>query len=671
MTGVPSNLIPVRISRLPDAPVASEDAIMMIIYQGNNYKIRVGDLLSVAGVPTSRQVIAGTGLTGGGQLSSNVTLSIAPGGVGSTQLAASGVTPGTYGDSVNIPVFTVDSTGRVVSATTVAFSVSGYVPTSRQVIAGDGLSGGGALSSDVSLTVNLSNATPQFGYQSGEAGVSTEVARADHKHPAVDLSADDQVDNVLGLSNGGTARSLVADAGAIIWCGADGLYVGPVGAAGQVLVSGGTGGYTWGDAFVYSEEAANTVLAGPTSGAPATVTYRSLVNDDLPNSGVSANTYGSSTDIPVVTVNSKGVITGITTQPAAGATVLSVNGQTGTVVLVAADVGAQPADAQLTDIAGLTPADGAFIVGDGANFTTESGSTARNSLGAAASGANGDITSMTGLTGGVSSPDFVQFSGDAATLVAGKLWYDSATGSFNAGMGGGSITQQIGEELFVYGKASSAISDTPLQIVYQTGTVGASGVVTFAPTTSGITDGEKIIGIATENIALNGFGRVTSYGVVRGIDTTGAAYGETWADNDVIWYNPVTGNPTKTKPTAPNIKVQVGVIIHASSGGSGSIQVEIQHGSVLGGTDSNVQFGSLVNNDLIQYVSANGRWENVAATSITVGKATNIDGGAASQIPYQTGAGTTSFVANGTAGQVLVSAGAGAPSWKNPGGGTF
>lgn len=43
----------------------------------------------------------------------------------------------------------------------------------------------------------------------------------------------------------------------------------------------------------------------------------------------------------------------------------------------------QVADQQLTDIAGLTPADGAFIVGNGTNFIAESGSTARASLGLA------------------------------------------------------------------------------------------------------------------------------------------------------------------------------------------------------------------------------------------------------------------------------------------------
>ncbi len=41
----------------------------------------------------------------------------------------------------------------------------------------------------------------------------------------------------------------------------------------------------------------------------------------------------------------------------------------------------QAYDAQLSDIAGLTPTDSNFIVGDGSNFVTESGATARTSLG--------------------------------------------------------------------------------------------------------------------------------------------------------------------------------------------------------------------------------------------------------------------------------------------------
>ena len=59
-TNVPSNLIPSRITQLPTAPVASADGLLLFTYEGTSYQIRAGDLLQVTGVPTTRQVIAGT-----------------------------------------------------------------------------------------------------------------------------------------------------------------------------------------------------------------------------------------------------------------------------------------------------------------------------------------------------------------------------------------------------------------------------------------------------------------------------------------------------------------------------------------------------------------------------------------------------------------------------------
>ena len=81
-------------------------------------------------------------------------------------------------------------------------------------------------------------------------------------------------------------------------------------------------------------------------------------------------------------------------------------------------VDVQAYDAQLDDIAGLTPTDSNFIVGNGSNFVTESGATARNSLslgtsndvqfdsfgvGTAASGTTGEIRATNNITAYYSS----------------------------------------------------------------------------------------------------------------------------------------------------------------------------------------------------------------------------------------------------------------------------
>jgi len=256
----------------------------------------------------------------------------------------------------------------------------------------------------------------------------------------------------------------------------------------------------------------------------------------------------------------------------------------------------------------------------------------------------------TGNASGILSQQFS--NGSAVTLAAGKMWYDGSTGAWNLGMGNGNITQQVGEEIFVYGKASAAITDSPLQIVYHTGTVGASGVITFAPTIAGITDVNAIVGIATENLALNGFGRATVFGVVRGITTNGTAFGETWADDDVIWYNPVTGNPTKVEPVAPYIKVQVGLVIKAGAGGSGSFQVGIARGSKLGGTDSNVQFGTLANKDLVAYNSTLGYWTNSSFSTLGLGSVTTV-GFTGGLITVATATTTPALTVAGTSGGIV------------------
>lgn len=86
-------------------------------------------------VPTTRQIIAGTGLSGGGDLSADRTLSI----------ANTAVTPGTY----TYATLTLDAQGRATAAS------SGATPAlaATSIIAGTGLTGGGDLTTNRTLSI--------------------------------------------------------------------------------------------------------------------------------------------------------------------------------------------------------------------------------------------------------------------------------------------------------------------------------------------------------------------------------------------------------------------------------------------------------------------------------------------------------------------------------------
>lgn len=101
---------------------------------------------------------------------------------------------------------------------------------------------------------------------------------------------------------------------------------------------------------IFDPQAANLVFAGPTSGSPDEPTFRSLVQDDLPDiSDLSAQSGGLGGD-ELVAVQLGGVWYQTTVQDIAnlaffgsgggGGAVSSVNGQVGVVVLTASDVGA-------------------------------------------------------------------------------------------------------------------------------------------------------------------------------------------------------------------------------------------------------------------------------------------------------------------------------------------
>lgn len=140
------------------------------------------------------------------------------------------------------------------------------------------------------------------------------------------------------------------------------------------------------------------------------------------------------------------------------------------------------------------------------------------------------------------------------------------------------VLLQVGQEAHYYAKNTSGGTIAIGTPVMFTGTVGTSDKLTFG---KAVSDGsvlpEYMIGVAREEILNNEFGYIASFGTVRGFDTTGASYGETWSNGDRLYFDSTTaGAWTSIQPSAPAISTPVAIVLNAGSGSSGSILVRMQ-----------------------------------------------------------------------------------------------
>lgn len=191
---------------------------------------------------------------------------------------------------------------------------------------------------------------------------------------------------------------------------------------------------------------------------------------------------------------------------------------------------------------------------------------------------------------------------------------------------------QGGLETFYHvrnGTASTIPDGTP---VMATGTVGNSGRITVAPMDGTNTANARyLLGFATYDIAANnapnGYdAKVTSFGKVRGINTTGAlSQGglETWNDGDVLYIDPANvGKLTKVAPTQPDLYMPVAFVVHAHTNGTLHVRITNIDESRFGPSFGNVKAGnySTFESDgtLVSYGAAT-TYDDVYPSSVTVG----------------------------------------------------
>jgi hypothetical protein len=220
---------------------------------------------------TTVSISAGTGLTGGGDITTSRTLN----------LANTAVVAGVYGTTSAVPTITVDAQGRITNAGNTSISVTSSAVSdfseavddrvSALVVAGSGIS---ATYNDVTNTLTIASTITQYTDEQAQDAVGNALldsASIDFQYPDV--------------SNQITAVVL------------------PAGVNHDALQN-----------FVANEHidhSAVSISAGTGLSGGGDITANRTLN--IANTGVTAGSYGSAAAIPVLTINAQGQVTSAST----------------------------------------------------------------------------------------------------------------------------------------------------------------------------------------------------------------------------------------------------------------------------------------------------------------------------------------------------------------------
>jgi hypothetical protein len=251
-------------------------------------------------------------------------------------------------------------------------------------------------------------------------------------------------------------------------------------------------------------------------------------------------------------------------------------------------------------------------------------------------GANSDITSLSGLTGGISTPTHIDFAAAGAADATRRLAWNPDTGTVQIGMTGGNVQAELGQTLYAYVHNAESFQINKGDVVYLYQANGNRASVKLAYNTSDATSA-KTFGLAAENIAQGANGFIICQGVLDKINT--GSYNE----GDTLYLGATAGTLTATKPKAPNHMVYVGTVERANNG-NGQIYVRVQNGYELDEIHD-VQINSPANGQLIIYDAATSLWKNA---NLTAGTGISITNGAGSITISAPQVGTVTSISTGT-----------------------
>ena len=237
---------------------------------------------------------------------------------------------------------------------------------------------------------------------------------------------------------------------------------------------------------------------------------------------------------------------------------------------------------------------------------------------AAAPGANSDITSLSGITGSISTVDSITYDTTVNTIpTAGQVGWNTTFGTNTRALGNGTVILD-GMDMVAYCRNAEATTLQRGEVVYISGATGDRATVRRAVNTSDATSA-MTIGFVKDPIAVNGSGYIVTQGVVDGLNLG------SYSEGDIIYLSATPGQFTKVEPSAPNHIVILGVVERANAG-NGQIYVKVNNGWELQELH-NVAISSVQDKQLLRYDGATSLWKN-ATLSPTLTLSGDVSGSA-------------------------------------------
>lgn len=203
----------------------------------------------------------------------------------------------------------------------------------------------------------------------------------------------------------------------------------------------------------------------------------------------------------------------------------------------------------------------------------------------------------------IAYPDYISFdtTPETSSTSPGTLYWSEGEGTFVAQLKGGNIDLDIGQENVVLCYNGSGSAMTVGQVVYISGAQGQRPSITLSDASTDPTS-KKSLGFVSEAIANGSEGFVTTFGVIKGVDTFG------FTEGGAIYLSTTTGEYTQTNPTQPDHSVFLGYCLKASQT-AGRIFVNPQNGYEIEELH-NVLITSVQDGQYLAYSSASSLWTN-------------------------------------------------------------